>query len=51
MKFIGVNEDGKKLILLRSWGGADLVSFMKSHAKVKFAETPAVNDKAAIPTD
>ena len=51
MKYIGVNEDGKKLILLRSWGGADLVSFMKSHAKVKFEETPADGDTAAVPAD
>ena len=51
MKYIGVNEDGKTCILLRSWGGADLVNIMKSHGMVKFEETPAVDDTAAIPAD
>ena len=51
MKFIGVDDDQKKVILLRSWGGAELVKFMKSHAKVKFEVTPADGGTAAIPAD
>ena len=30
MKFLSVTEDGKKVILLRSWRGTDLVQFMKT---------------------
>ena len=51
MKFLGVEQDEKKLILLRSWGGAELVKFMKSHAKVKFEVTPAVGETPAIAAD
>ena len=51
MKFIGVDQDEKKLILLRSWGGAELVKFMKSHAKVKFEVTPAEGETPAIAAD
>ncbi len=51
MKFIGITDGEKKLSLLRSWGGKDLVSFMKTHAKVKFEATPAVGTTAEIPAD
>ena len=51
MQFLGVTEDSKKVILLRSWGGADLVKFMKTHAKVNFDTTPATDDTEAIPAD
>ena len=51
MQFLSVTEDTKKVILLRSWGGAELVKFMKTHAKVKFEDTPAAGDTAAIPAD
>jgi hypothetical protein len=51
MKYIGVTDDGKKVILLRSWGGEDLVKFMKTHAKIVFEAIPATDDTAAIPED
>ena len=51
MKYIGVRDDEKKVILLRSWGGSELVKFMKMHAKVKFEEIPAADTTAAIPAD
>ena len=51
MRFMGITDAQKKLSLLRSWGGEDLVKFMKTHAKVRFEETPAVGTTAAIPAD
>ena len=43
MTYIGTTDDTAKRILLKSWGGTDLVEFMKSHAKVKFEEIPATD--------
>ena len=51
MQFIGVTEDTKKVNLLRSWGGADLVKFMKTHASVRLQATPAAGTAAEIPAD
>ena len=51
MKYLSVTDDTKKVILLRSWGGADLVKFMKSHAKVAFEAIPATDTTAAIQAD
>ena len=51
MHFIGVTEDEKKVRLLRSWGGPDLVKFMKTHANVLFEATPATATAEAIPAD
>ena len=51
MRFLGHTADAKKVILLRSWGGADLVKFMKTHAKVIFDITPATDTTAEIPAD
>ena len=51
MRFIGVADDDKKAILLRSWGGSELVQFMRTHAKVKFEATPASEGTAAVPAD
>ncbi len=51
MRFIGVTDDTKKISLIRSWGGPDMVKFMKTHAGVRFEETPATTDVAAIPAD
>ena len=50
MTYIGTTDDPSKIILLRSWGGSDLVDHMKL-AKVKFDETPAVGTTPAIPAD
>ena len=50
MTYLGTTEDNAKIILLRSWGGADLVDHMKT-AKVKFEAVEATIDAAAIPRD
>ena len=41
MNYIGTNNNDEKISLLRSWGGSDLVTFMKLHAKVNLETTPA----------
>ena len=51
MKFLNLTVDDDKLIYIRSWGGQDLVKFMKLPAKIKFEVTPAVGNTAAIPAD
>ena len=51
MKFLKVIDDAQRVLLLRSWSGAELVKFMKSEAKVLFEETPAVGTNQAIPAD
>ena len=51
MRYMGVTEDTKKISLLRSWGGPDLVKLMKAHAGVRFDDTPATADTEAIPAD
>ena len=51
MRFIGVTDDTKKVSLIRSWGGPDLVKFMKTHAGVRFEETPETATAAAVPAD
>ena len=51
MKFIGIDDNEKKLSLLRSWGGSDFIGFMKTHVKIRFEEIPAEGTTAAIPAD
>ena len=34
MTYIDAETDAEKISLLRSWGGPDLLNFMKMHAKV-----------------
>ena len=51
MHDIGTTDDTAKIILLKSWGGSDLVEVMKSHAKVKFEEIPATDTDDRIPAD
>ena len=41
MTYIGITTDEERISLLRSWGGQELVTFMKLHAKVRFEPTPA----------
>ena len=50
MKYLGSNTNDEKISLLRAWGGPDLVSFMKLHAKVKFY-IPATDTEAEIAGD
>lgn len=50
MKFIGVTNKAL-VILICSWGGEDLVKFMKTHAKVIFDEIPATDTTAVFPAD
>ena len=45
-----INTDEKRISLLRSWGGQDLVNFMKLHAKVLF-EPITVPGEADTPKD
>ena len=45
MTYIGANTDEERISLLRSWGGQQLVNFMKLHAKVAFEPIPAVGDE------
>ena len=42
-QYLGCDTDDEKLCLLRAWGGTELVSFMKLHAKVKLETTPATD--------
>ena len=51
MTYIGTTDETKKLILLRSWGGLELVNFMKTHAKIIFEAVPATDSEAEIPID
>ena len=51
MTFLEVTQDQKKVILLRSWGGADLVKFMKTHANAQFEAIAATDTSAAVPAD
>ena len=51
MRYIGVGEDDKKVILLRSWGGSELVTFMKTHAKIDFEAIPATATALETPAD
>ena len=51
MRYIGVNTDNERISLLRSWGGQDLVNFMKIHAKVLFEAIPATADDEETPPD
>ena len=50
MTYIGINTDEERISLLRSWGGQDLVNFMKLHAKVLFEPIP-VPGEADTPKD
>ena len=43
MSYIGTDDDKSKIILLKSWGGPELIEFMKSHVKVKYEHTPATS--------
>ena len=36
MEYIGVSSDKDKTTLLKTWGGRDLVEFMKQSAKINF---------------
>ena len=36
MAYIGTEDDKSKIILLKSWGGTDLINFMKAHAKINY---------------
>ena len=38
MEYIGVENDKDKITLLKSWGGSELVDFMKTSAKVNLEE-------------
>lgn len=51
MSYIGITDEGAKKSLLRSWGGSDLVQFMKTHAKIIFESVPATDTEAAIVAD
>ena len=51
MKYIGTSEDTAKIILLKSWGGAELIEFMRIHAKVKFESIPGTTTEADVPAD
>ena len=51
MTYIGANRDEEKISLLRSWGGPELVNFMKLHAKVVLETIPARGDEPEIPKD
>ncbi len=51
MKFLGVTDDTQKVSLLRSWGGPELVTFMKSQGNIRFDTVPAEGTVAAIPAD
>ena len=42
MTFIGTTDDTSKIILLKSWGGPDLVEFMKTQARVAFETTDTI---------
>ena len=42
-QYLGCDADDEKLCLLRAWGGTELVSFMKVHAKVRLETTPATD--------
>ena len=44
MRYIGATADEERISLLRSWGGQDLVNFMKLHAKVLFEPIPPKPD-------
>ena len=44
MTYIRINTDEERVSLLRSWGGQDLVTFMKLHAKVLFEPTPSAEE-------
>ena len=50
MDYIGVQDDKSKIILLKSWGGAELMDFIKTHVKIKYEETPA-NTQAVPPVE
>ena len=47
MTYIGITTDEERISLLRSWGGQDLVNFMKLHAKVILEPIPAANEEDA----
>lgn len=51
MRYLAANTNDEKISLLRAWGGTDLVSFMKLHAKVKLETTPATDTTDEIPAD
>ena len=51
MKYIGTQDDAAKVILLKSWGGSELVEFMRIHAKVVFDKKPASDSQEALEPD
>ena len=51
MAYIGNQSDQDKIILLKSWGGAELNEFMKSHVTIITTLQPAVGDQPAVAAD
>ena len=49
MAYIGTDDDKSKIILLKSWGGAELIEFMKNTAKIETTDDyTTVIDKIKI---
>ena len=51
MAYIGIGDDKQKIILLKSWGGPELIEFMKSNVKIQYTEMQATVTAEAIPAD
>ena len=49
MDYIGTQDDKSRIILLKSWGGKELMEFIKTHVKISYEVTPA-NTNATPPT-
>ena len=41
MDFIGTQDDKSRIILLKSWGGKELMEFLKTNVKIRYEATPA----------
>ena len=51
MAYIGTTDDASKVVLLKTWGGTELVDFMKTHAKINSKPKPATNTEPSIEAD
>ena len=48
MKYLGEADEKRKLCLIQTWGGPELIEYMTRVAKVNFEDIPAVGDAGGI---
>ena len=51
MKYLGEADEKRKLCLIQTWGGPELIEYMTRVAKVNFEDIPAVGDAGGITAD